>query len=455
MEKQGKSLGKKKNKIIFGGIIILALISIGVGCYLNYLGNSKRVFANALEKLDSNLKNIIAPTKIETGIGDNYMIQSDLKIKIEDNMMQSFAAADPTYQSYINLLNNLNRTENTFQLIQNKDQKKLFLSYNSRLNSEDLFSLNYLIENATQYYYLSGLVDTYVNNGSSNFFESLDSTTNERENFIYLYNFVLESLKRNLKQEYFQKSIEETEIDGVVNKYTKISFTLNNAIAREIASNILKDLKDDAKASKILTSMNSDFPNAKIDEDAEIIDQEITLDVYTDSIMYQIKKYDIHWSDTTNNYRIQYEEESGNGNIQLNDQEEIQFKITQADTKYQIELLQKEELIGTMEIENTETDQVVSLDFSLDGYQMTGIYEAKISNVEKEKSYQMQHNLEFKIITPDQKTSRYGVTIDSVITNQSDISVDVSNSVLASSITEEQMLNYQNYWVSVINKLMS
>ena len=52
-----------------------------IGCYLNYLGNSKRIFANAIEKLDSNVKNIITPTKIETGIDDNYTIQSDIKIK--------------------------------------------------------------------------------------------------------------------------------------------------------------------------------------------------------------------------------------------------------------------------------------------------------------------------------------------------------------------------------------
>ena len=454
MERQKKSL-RKRTKIIIGGIILLAFISIGVGCYLNYLGNSKRIFANAIEKLDSNVKNIITPTKIETGIDDNYTIQSDIKIKIEDNLLQTLATSDPSYQALINVLNNLNNTENAFQLIQDKAEKKLFLSYTSKLNNEELFSLNYLIENATQYYYIPSLLDFYINNGNSNYFESLDSTTTEKENLIYLYNFVLDSLKNNLKQEYFEKSMEETEISGETKNYTKVSFILNNAIAQEIASNILKDLKNDSKASKILTSINSDFPNTKISSNTNIINQEITLDVYTDNAVFQIKKYDIHWGDDVNHYQIQYEEETGNGSIRINDQEAIQFQITQTDSKYQMELFQKEELIGTIKIENTETDQMISLDVFADNYQLTGSYQAKISDVEKGKSYQLENNLEFKIITPDQKTSRYGVTIHSTITKESNIAVDVSNSVLASSITEEQIQNYQNYWLSITNKLMS
>ena len=70
-------------------------------------------------------------------------------------------------QTYQKLLNNLGKTKNTITIKQDKTNKKAYLELDSNLNSTKLINTKYLIENSTEYYFVEGFLNTYVNNGSS------------------------------------------------------------------------------------------------------------------------------------------------------------------------------------------------------------------------------------------------------------------------------------------------
>ena len=125
-------------------------------------------------------------SRIETGLEDNYKTTSNIKMNLKSDYFSALATMDPSYAMISNLLNNLSNTENNITMVQDKENKKLFFNLDSKLSGQSLINTKYLVENATAYYSIDGVTNTYVNNGNNNYFESLNSSTTTNENLKYL-----------------------------------------------------------------------------------------------------------------------------------------------------------------------------------------------------------------------------------------------------------------------------
>ena len=256
-------------KIIAFFLILLSISMIGLGVYFIYASNPKKIIGSGIESMTANFKNIVFSTNENLTIGENFTIESDISINAQSDLFSTISQMgqpiliDPTMtnpaiqqepilqpettvEASINmdmlnkLLTNIANTKNTVVIKQDKTNKKAFLSLNSMYNNENLLSAKYLIENSTEYYYVNGFLNTYVNNGSSNYFEAINDQTTNQDNIVYLYEFISNSLKENLKEEYFVKETATTKIFDQEKDMTKVILKIDNLKAKEILSAILK-----------------------------------------------------------------------------------------------------------------------------------------------------------------------------------------------------------------------
>ena len=130
----------------------------------------------------------------------------------------------------------------------------------------EILNTKYYINESTKYFYVKNIVDNYINYGSCNYFENINTNTTEKDNINYLYNFIINSIKNNLNDKYFTKKEEN-------NNYIVI-LKIDNDNLKDILSNILKDLKEDKKSRKILDNINKNILNTKIKEEDIYLEKE-------------------------------------------------------------------------------------------------------------------------------------------------------------------------------------
>ena len=163
-------------------VIAIAVILIGIGLWIYYFQSNKRIIAKGIDNISTTFTDKLLMNKENLDIGNDYTLNGDLTFNLESDYLKTIATQYPEYQTYSTLITNLSKTKNKITYIQDKTNKKLLMSLDSKYNNSDLINVKYLIENNTEYYYIKGFMDSYINNGTSNYFEALDNDTTSSEN---------------------------------------------------------------------------------------------------------------------------------------------------------------------------------------------------------------------------------------------------------------------------------
>lgn len=104
-------------------IVAFLLIVVGV-IYYNVSRNNKRVIAAGITNLTSKFDKMLEVNN-DLKLGKNYTISGNVKLNVESNYLDTLANIDE-YRPFINLINNLGKTNNNFSFQQNLDSKKSF-----------------------------------------------------------------------------------------------------------------------------------------------------------------------------------------------------------------------------------------------------------------------------------------------------------------------------------------
>lgn len=441
MEKEKKKKGKK----LVVGLIILGLILIAGGGVLTYFSSPSYVSKTVIKEFGQKATELMN-SRIETGLEDNYKTTSNIKMNLKSDYFSALATMDPSYAMISNLLNNLSNTENNITIVQDKENKKLFFNLDSKLSGQSLINTKYLVENATAYYSIEGITNTYVNNGNNNYFESLNSSTTTNENLKYLIEKIAESMANNLEESYLSESYTD--------EYKVITITLTEQNIVTYGNKIINDLKNDEKANQIMTGYNANFSEVKLTEKDVTGTGTIKVNIYLDKILSQVSQYEL---ELENGNKCIYYKENGKEIVELISEEETTtLEIEKHGEKTEINIKDGSNAsLGTVTISQTSTNYDIVANITSEEATLDFGYNYQITNLKKGTSYDSAATITIKMTAQNTTIIDGTITVTSQTTNDTTISEDTSSSVLASTLSGTQTELLQQKIALIILSLMS
>lgn len=436
---------KKKGKKLVVGLIILGLILIAGGGVLTYFSSPSYVSKTVIKEFGQKATELMN-SRIETGLEDNYKTTSNIKVNLKSDYFSALATMDPSYVMISNLLNNLSNTENNITMVQDKENKKLFFNLDSKLSGQSLINTKYLVENATAYYSIDGVTNTYVNNGNNNYFESLNSSTTTNENLKYLIEKIAESMANNLEESYLSESYTD--------EYKVITITLTEQNIVTYGNKIINDLKNDEKANQIMTGYNANFSEVKLTEKDVTGTGTIKVNIYLDKILSQVSQYELELG---NGNKCIYYKENGKEIVELISEEETTtLEIEKHGEKTEINIKDGSNAsLGTVTISQTSTNYDIVANITSEEATLDFGYNYQITNLKKSTSYDSAATITIKMTAQNTTIIDGTITVTSQTTNDTTISEDTSSSVLASTLSGTQTELLQQKIALIILSLMS
>ena len=132
---------KKNNKKIVIPILVIGVILVLAGLGFNYLTSSKYVAKEAIKGLSNNMIKLLDSQKNITGLEENFTTTSNIKVNLQSDYFSSLATVSPTYQAISNLLKNISQIETQITYVQDKKNKRMFVSYDSKMASQPFVNL--------------------------------------------------------------------------------------------------------------------------------------------------------------------------------------------------------------------------------------------------------------------------------------------------------------------------
>lgn len=445
---------KKRKKLII--LIVIAVILIISGIFVACRNNNKAIIIRAIDNINSTLKEKYMISNDNNFKYLDYTVQSNIKLDFNNNQSTTFIN---DYGNYLKLFDNLSKTENNLVFKQDRTNKKLLLSFNSKFNDQELIDYRYLIENNTEYYYIKDFLNSYINNGNNSYYESLTQDITNEDNVNYIYKFIIHSFIDNINNKEISKKGEKTTINDKVKILQKISIEFDNNNLKEIFKKVLKDLKNDDRANKILTGINTNFNKTKISDKVKYLDdnQKIILSVYVDNITYKIRKYNLDFIDKNNTKTISYEEQ-GVLNIYKNNTLTTKCSISYNPNKTIIDVTdisKNSSSLGQIIIEKKDKFYQIKLQLKIKDMDFNFDLNRIISNVEKNKSYNSKWSLEGVITSNNVDIINIKLNIDSKVSNAVTIDENTDNAIFAKNIDSTKQQELKQKITNLITTLMS
>ncbi len=438
---------KKKNKFpIFP--FLLSIILLSLGFYFEFIANKERIFKTSLNNILKNIVEVVDMFEFDTGLANNYKKEANIKITSNSFNYNYVTKNNNLTLNLGNIFRNLNQTNTKVTIINDLQNKKRFVHLQSNLNEKNLLELKNLTENSTQYYYVSGFQNNYINNGNDNYFESVNEKTSIMDNAKYLSNFIIDSITNNINKDKYKVTEEE--------KYKKISISLDKKTIEEITKKVIKDIKKDDKATNIILSTNKEIDDIKTNIFSK--NTNITFNTYVEKYTYKIKKYEIIYtnSKTKENITITYEYKNKNegiGDIIINN-EKYKYEYNSKEKEKEITLYTEYQKIGNISIEKTKTGILFDLNIVNNSKEITINYIMNLLNLKKGKSYNQEQQLTFRTEVNNEPVN-IDITINTKVTNKVKIDEDTSSSIIERTLSTEEKERLNNIFLDVISKLNS
>ena len=452
---------KKKNKFpICPCLLSIALLALGF--YFELIANKERIFKKSINNIFENIIEVVNMFEFDTGLSNNYRKEADIKIT-----SNSFNNTYLINQNNIikkenltlnigNVFRNLNETNIKITSIKDLQNKKRFVHLQSSLKGVNLLELKKLTENSTQYYYVSGFINNYVNNGNDNYFEAIDQKTTIIDNAKYLSNFIIESITNNIKQNNYKTTEEKLTINNKEKNYKKISVFIDKNIADEITKNVIKDIKNDDRSSNIILSTNKEINDIKTDIFPK--NANLTINTYVENYTYKIKKYEIIYvnSKTKENITVTYEYKNKNegiGDIIINN-EKYKYEYISKEMSKEMTLYNEYQKIGNVSIDKTKTGILFDLNIINNNKELSINYIMNLLNLKKGKSYNQEQQLTIRTEVNNEPLN-FDINVNTKVNNKTKIDEDTSSSIIERTLTKEDKTRLNNIFLDVISKLNS
>lgn len=441
---------KKLAKIL---LVFLGLVIIGIAGYCFYYGfninkefQPKTVYDKVIDNIGDNIFDYFEIDN-KYFFGDNFKILGEIDYNLDGSYYLQNSSSNPDYIKTYNKISNLSNATTKYKYIQNNEEDKLYREINQKINEEEVLFKKIFVENATEYVYINGIGDKYINNGTNIYFENIDGGHTTKDNIDYLQNSFLTAVKNSLLEEYFEKEIKTITIDGEEKEVYQMSIRIDEERLKKILNTIIKELKKDERANNIICSVYKDFESFKIKTDDRFLDKDevYTINIYADKIWVSPIKYEvIHLKNNdrdTYNYigdkkgRLTYIHNDSvkyNVDVQINHKTYL-FEFSNVSGKS----------LGKIKLDKYENMYSLDVDLSLDKKNYMIIYSFKIKDFEKNKKYTINDLVQIKYSEDNiiKFTGEIKNTVE--VSAESEIKEEVGDVVIRSSLTEEEENNYK------------
>lgn len=224
---------KKKGINIWLILIILCiLLLVGIVVYFAiFMLKPKIVMVNGMGKMLDSLSPIVEPLKVNYNIGDKFNI----------NNTTTIIGSGEAFEEYKSILDN---SKLTLNYKYDKTNKKMLLDLDSTIDNVNLVG-NYYINDKENYMFIQDIYDKYIKleNLNIDLFEDLIT----KDDLIYIYNKFIDSLTNNIKEEWFERTIN---FDNGPTVISTLNLSKDDYIS--LASNVKTELLNDSKVIEIL-----------------------------------------------------------------------------------------------------------------------------------------------------------------------------------------------------------
>lgn len=437
----------KKILLLFEIIILVAATFISIGIYLNNLSKPKYIFDKTIDILKDKITNYIeVPNDLD--LKDKYSIIGNIDFDLDSEYYKKTTNQEEIKK--YNLIKNLNDLETNFKIQKNQTKNIGYIELNSNIKKQNILNTKYYINDSTKYYFIKDIVDDYINDGGCNYFENINTSNTEKDNIDYLYNFIFDSIKNNLKEDYF--SIKEEK-----GKYL-VTLKIDNNNLIDITNNILKDLKKDKKSKKILDNIDKKILKTKLDDDKAYLGKEenYKITIYTSKTLHRPVKYKIEKTTkkSIETYIYEGNEHKGTLTYLVNDSKKyaISLELKKDEIKAKIKNSSNKK-IGEFKLEKTNYDTVINYTKNENNEKIDLIYSSKYTKIHKNENFTNKKNLSFKYVV-DKETRLSGeININLDIKNKFSILTDISNAKLKTNLTEEEKEKIENLYIDIKERL--
>ena len=440
----------KKTKIVLSVFLItimLSAICISIGLYLNRISKPNYIFSKGIDILNNKLLDYNKVSS-DLDLKDKFSIKGNIDFDLESEYYKK--STDPEDKKIYNLINNLNKMDTSFKIQKNQPKNIGYIEINEKIGKENILEFKYCIDEATKYYFVKDIVDNYINDGSCNFFENINSNTTEKETIEYIYNFILDSLKNNLKDSYFTSKEEK-------DKYI-VSLKIDNDKLIDISKGIVKDLKNDKKAKRILDNIDKKILKTKIKDDKVYLgkDEYYKINIYTSKILHKPIKYEVEKTTKNSIETFIYEGNDKKGTLYylINENEKyiIPIELKKDLIKAKIKNSQNK-TIGEFKLEKNNYNTVINYTLNENKEKIDLIYSSKYSKVNKNNSYNNKKNLSFKYIVNKETKLSGEINANLDVSNKFSIITDITEAKLKSNVTEEEKEKLDNLYENIKTRL--
>ena len=442
---------KKITKVFLVLIILIFVVVAGFCFYYSFILNKeskpKNVYGKIIDKIDKNLYDYFMFDK-KYVLGDNFNVSGEIDFELDGTYYLQNSSVNPDDIKIYNKISNLTNTTTTYKYIQNNDEDKLYKEINQKINEEEVLLKKVFLENATEYVFINGASDKYINNGNSIYFETIDGSHTTKDNIDYIHAFIVNALKNSLLEEYFEKEAITTNVDDGTKDVYQMSIRLDDKRVKKIINSIIKDIKSDERANNIICGVYKDFETYKLNDDERILekDEVYTINVYTDKIWFSPLKYEI--IHLKNNERSTYTyvgDLKGHFTYVHNEQLKYGVSVQINHKTYLFEFNDSYgKSIGKIKLDKYDNMYSLDVDLTLDKKTYLVTYSSKVKDYEKNKKYTINDLVHIKY-SEDEIIKFSGDIKNNIEINvDSTIKEEVGDVVIRSSLTEVEETNYNN-----------
>lgn len=442
---------RKTVKILLVLIILIIIVVAGFCFYYGFILNKeskpKNVYDKVIDKIDNNLSDYFKISKKHI-MGDDFQVKGEIDFNLDGTYYLQNSSVNPDDIKIYNKINNLSNVKTTYKLIQNNETNKLYREIHQKLNEEDILLKKVFIENATEYVYLNGVSDKYINNGNNIYFEKIDGSHTTKDNIEYLHDFILQAFKNSLLEEYFEKENKKTTVAGDTKDTYQMSIRIDDNRLKKIINSIVKEIRNDERANSLICSIDQEFGKFKLSSEDRILekDEVYTINIYTDKIWFAPLKYEV--VHLKNNDRDTYTYVGDlEGNLTYIHNEELKYNVNvQINHKtYLFEFINAlGKKLGKIKLDKYENMYSLDVDLNLEKKHYIITYSSKLKDYEEEKGYTINDLIQIKYSEEDivKFSGEIKNTVD--ISTKNEIKEEVGEVVIRSSLTEEEENNYNN-----------